>query len=157
MPFLNKKFLSYADFANASMDELFGRDMLKTASKKFVFELNSCYFINNGDGSFTKKVMPLAAQFSSIHDMALVDTDQDGFKDVLIVGNNFEINTQLGRLDAFHGVLLQNDKNGGFIWKKDRHINISGAARTIGQIDINGQKSFIIGRNDDSPIILMKN
>ncbi|RNC92588.1 MAG: hypothetical protein ED555_05790 [Allomuricauda sp.] len=157
MPFLNKKFLSYANFADASIDELFGRSLLEKASKKNVYELNSCYFVNNGNGSFTKKKLPHVAQFSSIHDLAFIDSNEDEFKDVLIVGNNFEISTQLGRLDAFHGVILQNDTEGGFVWKNDKQINVTGAARTIGQIQISGQNSFIIGRNNDTPIILRKN
>ncbi len=31
------------------------------------------------------------------------DFDKDGFKDILIAGNDIEISTQFGRLDAFHG------------------------------------------------------
>lgn len=156
MPYLNKKYLSYNDFAAASLQDLFGKEKLAAAQKKKVYELQSCYFENDGSGKFVKRKLPIAAQFSVVYDMAVVDFNNDGYKDLLIVGNNFEISTQLGRLDAFHGLFLQNDQSGGFVWNKDHQVDISGAARTIKKITINGQENFIVGRNNGSPIFLKK-
>ncbi len=156
LPYLNKKYLSYGDFAAAKLEDLLGKEKLQSAKKKKVYELQSCYFKNDGSGNFLKSELPIAAQFSVVYDMAIDDFDDDGYKDVLIVGNNFEISTQLGRLDAFHGLFLQNDKKGGFIWKKDHQVDISGASRTIKKITVNDQENFIVGRNNDYPIFLKK-
>ena len=71
-----------------------------------------------------------------------------------MVGNNFEISTQLGRLDASHGFLLQNDEHGNVGWKQN--LGISGAARKIEKITINGKKEFIITMNNDAPAFLVK-
>ena len=35
-------------------------------------------------------------QSSSVFDFAVEDINNDGFKDLLIVGNNYDISTQLG-------------------------------------------------------------
>lgn len=156
LPDLNKKFLLYQDFADATMQDLFGKEKLRAAEKKYVYELASCYFENQGNGQFVKRPLPLAAQFSVVNDMVVDDFNSDGYKDLLIVGNNFEISTQLGRLDALHGLFLQNDQNGGFMERFDTTVDISGAAKTVEKVTINGQKSYIVGRNNDSPIFLIK-
>ena len=138
------------------MQDLFGKEKLRAAEKKYVYELASCYFENQGNGQFVKRPLPLAAQFSVVNDMVVDDFNSDGYKDLLIVGNNFEISTQLGRLDALHGLFLQNDQNGGFMERFDTTVDISGAAKTVEKVTINGQKSYIVGRNNDSPIFLIK-
>ena len=81
------------------------------------------------------------------------DYNADGFPDVLLAGNNYEISTQLGRLDASHGVLLLNDGSANFAVSK-QFPAISGAARDIGKICVGNQEYVIITRNNDSPVIL---
>lgn len=156
MPFLNKKYLSYSSFAKASIKELFGENKLEKAKQKKVFELKSCFFKNNGTGGFLKRALPLIAQSSIIYDIAIEDFNNDGFNDLLIVGNDFEISTQLGRLDALHGVILQNDKKGDFYWDTEELPDINGAARTIKEIEINGAEHYMVGINSKAPIFLSK-
>jgi len=157
LPYLNKQFLSYQDFANASIQNLFGKDQLDASEKKMVTELRSCYFENTGNGTFQKHPLPFLAQASQINDFQVDDFNKDGYKDLLIVGNNFEISTQLGRLDAFHGLILQNDRKGGFFWDSNENPKVSGASKTARKIKLNGHESYIIGRNNDSPVFLIKN
>lgn len=158
MPFLNKKYLSYIDFANASIEDIFGKESLKKADKKYVYELNSCAFINEGDGNFVKKPLPLLAQSSSIHDMTSNDFDQDGFKDLLVVGNTFEISTQLGRQDALHGLILYHSKNDQSPYEnRYQMLEIDGASRKIQKIKLNDTEAYVIGRNNDSPLFFIYN
>ena len=157
IPIINKKFLSYKDFAAATIEEIFGGKNLKKSIKKEVTELQSCYFESDGNGNFVKHTLPLIAQSSTIFDFAITDINNNGFKDLLIVGNNYEISTQLGRLDGFHGLVLQNDKKNNFIWRRDQNLNISGAARVIKSIKIKNQEYYIIGINNRKPLLLRKN
>lgn len=155
MPFLNKKFLYYKDFAKASLEELFGKDKLESAKKRKVYELATSYFENDGNGNFSPKELPLLVQSSSVNDIYIENIDKERINEILMVGNNFEISTQLGRLDASHGLLLQNDGKGNLSWKQS--LNVSGAARKIEKITINGNEEFIITLNNDSPVFLIKN
>lgn len=155
MPYLNKEFLSYERFAKASMIDLFGANNLNEAMQKKVYELSSCYFENTGDNTFKKIPLPFMAQVSTINDMIVDDFDKDGYSDILAVGNNYEISTQLGRMDASHGILLRYGKN-GFQWVRDSGININGPARNIENIDINGTEHFVIGINNASPLFFEK-
>ncbi|MEL6918280.1 MAG: VCBS repeat-containing protein, partial [Bacteroidota bacterium] len=153
MPFLNKKFLSYQSFASADMNDLFAVEKLDKAYKKEVFELASCYFENDGNGHFIKKELPLIAQASTIRDIGIEDFDKDGFLDVILVGNDYEISTQLGRMDASHGVLLRFVEN-GFQWAKDWKVDISGPARSIAKITIKDSEGYIVGVNNNKPIFI---
>ncbi|MGN7512963.1 MAG: VCBS repeat-containing protein [Allomuricauda sp.] len=154
MPFLNKKFLFYKDFAKASLEELFGSDKLKEATKRKVYMLGTSYFENDGSNNFKTKALPRLVQSSSVNDIYLVKNDKEKINEILMVGNNFEISTQLGRLDASHGFLLSNDENGNIEWKQS--LGISGAARKIEKINNNGNDGFIITMNNDAPIFLVK-
>ena len=158
MPYLNKKFLSYSSFSTASISELFGQNKLDLAEKKKVYELKSSLFINDGSGHFAKQSLPTIAQISSINDIIADDFNSDGFEDLLIVGNNFEISTQLGRLDALHGLILYNtkDKNVPFNGSH-KMLQINGASREIHKIKIKGVNTYIVGRNNDSPYFYIYN
>ncbi|MCH9659578.1 MAG: VCBS repeat-containing protein [Bacteroidetes bacterium] len=157
MPFINKKYPNYSSFAKASITEIFGDDALKKAKKEQVTELASCYFENRGDGTFLKHYLPTLAQLSSINDIWVEDFNQDGFEDLLLVGNNFEISTQLSSLDALHGLLLLNDNQGGFYQAKGQLFDISGAARNIEKLSFQGDEYLIITRNNDQPVFLRIN
>jgi hypothetical protein len=154
MPFLNKEFLSYKRFAQARVDELFRKDNLDKAAKKQVYELATSYFVNNGNGKFTKVELPQISQASTIQDIGLEDFNNDGYTDVLMVGNNYEISTQLGRMDALHGLILLNDTQGGFQWAKNQYFSISGPARDIGSFSIDDTDYYCIAINNNSPVFL---
>ena len=157
MPFLKKKFLSYNDYTNADFSDILPKKELKKAEVKQVFELASCYFENNGDNTFSKHILPFETQVSSIFAIDTQDFNNDGFPDLFLAGNNYEISTQLGRLDASHGTVLINDKNGFFKTYNKELPDISGAARDIDKICINGELHLITTFNNGTPTILKIN
>ncbi|MEL7147689.1 MAG: FG-GAP-like repeat-containing protein, partial [Bacteroidota bacterium] len=155
LPGLNKKFLSYRDFAEASVDELFGESRLNKSDKKIVTELASCYFENQGGNTFIKRNLPAAAQVAPIHSMLLDDFDHDGRKDLMLVGNSFEISTQLARQDALRGLILFSRGDNEFE-KSVFPVPINGAARDIARLDIGGEPHLIVTMNNGKPIIVKK-
>jgi hypothetical protein len=154
LPGINKKFLSYSDFAKADIASLFSEEKLQNAYKKEVFELRSCYFENTGNNSFLKHPLPFKAQVSSVNDIAIEDFNNDGLPDLFLVGNNFEISTQLSRLDALHGLLLLNNPKEGLTVSEAQAFNVSGACRTIRKLSYQGEQYLVITRNNDHPIFL---
>ncbi|WP_234424336.1 VCBS repeat-containing protein [Aquimarina sp. Aq107] len=156
MPVINKRHLSYAKFAKANFSEYLPEQKIKTAIKKRVTELQSCYFLNNGDGTFSKKALPKEAQISCINTMYIDDFNNDNYDDILLSGNNYELNTQLSRLDAFHGMLLINDQKGGFFKDNKSLFEIQGPARDIEKIKIKNQQYYLASINNDSICVLKK-
>jgi hypothetical protein len=157
IPLINKKYLSFEAFAKADLNQIFSLKKLKNAKKKHCFELATSYLENLGDFNFKKTSLPFSTQISSVNDIQADDFNNDGFLDLLLVGNNYEISTQLGRLDASHGSLLINDKHGFFTMAKDQSLDIAGPARSINKITINNKTHYLIGINNNAPIFLKQN
>ena len=156
MPFLNKKYRTYHDFAAATLEEIFGAEALREAEKKQVFELRSCVFLNDGQGQFKKIPLPNIAQASIIYDFLPEDVDGDGYTDLILIGNLHEMSTQLGRLDAFQGLVLKNNGTGSFSWAPEMALPVWGAGRALEKLRIENKEHYIIGRNNDSPLFLSK-
>ena len=156
MPYLNKEYLSYQQYASASLEDLFTRSALASADKKYAYSLASTYFENDGSGRFTAKRLPAIAQASSVQDIKIEDLNGDGYPDILLVGNTYEISTQLGSMDASHGVILQNDKKGGFLWIDNQDFFVSGPARDINEITILDKEYYVIAINNAAPVLIPK-
>ena len=156
LPSIKKKYLSYQEFAKASLYEILDPDKLGKAMKKEVKLLTSTLFINNGDQSFTLRDLPFGAQSSTVNDIMVDDINGDDLPDLLLVGNNYELSTQIGRLDASHGVLLINDGKGFFTEETKQTYDIAGAARDIEKIRIGNTVYFIVAINNDQPVFIEK-
>lgn len=155
MPSINKKFLSYEDFAQASIEDIFGTKIVEAAIHKNVSELRSSYFENKGE-QFTKHPLPEEAQIAPVNAMAVEDLNSDGLLDIILTGNNFYISTQLGRLDANKGTVLMNRGQNRFTSNVSQHLSLEGMVQSIKKVTINQQAGYIIGRNNDTPIFIDK-
>ncbi|MGB1450875.1 MAG: FG-GAP-like repeat-containing protein, partial [Marinirhabdus sp.] len=150
LPFINKKYVSYAKFARAALTEVFGTGALENSYKKQLFQLASCYFENTGGNRFKMKPLPFAAQVSSVNAVHVGDFDNDGRPDLLLAGNNFEISTQLSSLGASRGTLLLNAA-GGFRPARGQKFSFKGAVRGLAVLKINGSMHLVVLRNNDAP------
>jgi hypothetical protein len=152
IPSLNKKYLTYTDFAKASIKDLFPMNKLKSGIKKQVYELASCFFENKGGLRFEKHKLPNIAQTSNIRDILVEEIN--GATKLVLVGNNYEISTQLGRMDASHGIILYPSQNEMNNITKEEILGVSGAARCIDKIKIDNKEGYIITRNNDSLVFI---
>ncbi|MCW5518679.1 VCBS repeat-containing protein [Aureitalea sp. L0-47] len=152
IPSINKNYLSYKEFSQATVEDIFSKEKLASAMHKKVFTLESAYFENDGNGSFTHKPLPRKAQISSVNDILVFDFDNNGLNDLLLVGNNFEISTQLSRLDGSHGTLILNDSDRGFVEANNLHFDIPGASRDIEIMEYRGHNYLVVTRNNDQPV-----
>jgi len=150
IPAINKKYLSYKSFAEAKFSDIFSQKKLDAAYKKQVYKLQSSVFINQGNGTFVSHDLPNLAQISSVFSILTEDLNGDGFSDILLAGNNYELNTQLGRQDASKGLILLNNGKGVFSVKEQPNLFIDGAVRDIQKIKIKNEIYFVISKNNDS-------
>lgn len=112
MPFIQQKFESYSEFANAKLTDIYG-DKLNSAYEGEVTEFKSILLTNLGDGSFQSTYLPNQAQFFPILESVFIDVNNDGYEDAIIAGNIFNTEVETPRLDAISGqVLLSNGKDG---------------------------------------------
>jgi len=154
MPALKKKFLYAVDFANASMNEIFEKEKLNTAQVLTAEVFSNALFINNGQSKFAIQPLPYAAQFTPYRDAAVLDYDGDGLNDVILGGNFYGNNIQLGRSDADFGTLLLNQGNGKLVPMPLPGMIIKGEIRKISQTTLGVDPAWVIARNNDSAMII---
>lgn len=132
LPVLNKKFLRYADFGKATIDQLFPKEQLDKARKFYVYHTASSLLINNG-GKFTLKALPGESQFSTVNAIAYKDCDGDGKEDILLTGNFYPFRVQQGQCDASLGTLLKGDGKGNFtvVQRSETNLYVPGDVRDM--------------------------
>ena len=86
------------------------------------------------------------AQISSTKSILTDDFNADGYTDILLLGNDSEISTQLGRQDASTGIILLNDGKGNFKFTNKHDIIIKGASRSHTSITIKDSIYYIIDK-----------
>ncbi|WP_091410312.1 VCBS repeat-containing protein [Aquimarina amphilecti] len=151
---LKKQYPTYNEFAKASFQELLNINNLeKETFSAHLFQ--SIYAENIGNNTFKVSYLPEPCQQSPINDFLIEDIDHDGFKDVLIVGNNYSAEASYGRHDAMIGVYLKgsekgfvtlkNNKTGFIVPKQSNHI--------ISIQNMNDEKLIIATQNNDSAMV----
>ena len=115
LPFLKKQNLLHEDYAHKSIQDLIPGPLLQNSKVKYFNFPSSIMAINLGNGQFKIEKMPNPIQLSSMQSGLSMDLNQDGYPDLIMGGNDFNLAPQFGRLDASLGEVLINDKHGSFI------------------------------------------
>ena len=110
--------------------------------------LESVYFENTGDMNFKKMTLPVEAQLSPIQSAFPMENG------ILLGGNYYDCNIEMGRYDATYGQVLNRLSDGTIKIDPIGNIRIKGQVKGIKAIEIGGETHYILVRNNDTPIIL---
>jgi len=150
MPFIQQKFESYSEFANAKLTDIYG-EKLESAYEAEVTEFKSILLINKGDGKFELSYLPNEAQFFPIFDSIFTDLNGDGYQDAIVAGNIFNTEVETPRLDAVSGkVLISNGKDGytPLPWRS-AGLLLDGNIKDLEFLNEN----MVIGVQNDGPLL----
>jgi hypothetical protein len=154
LPYLKKKFPDFQSFKNADMTQIFEAGQLRESVVQEVNELRSVILMNRGGGRFEKQLLPITAQFSPIFAIKALDVNRSGRLDLLLGGNLYKVQPEMGRYDASYGHCLINDGKGGF---SDQSValgfTVRGEIRDIQFID----GTIYVFRNDDKVVTYQLN
>lgn len=151
MPVMKKKYLYAKDFANASLKEIFGADKLNKADLFLADYFSNAVLINDGNMNFEVRPLPWEAQLTSYKTAAIADINNDNLPDIILGGNYYSNNIQLGRYDADFGSLLLNKGKGNFIWQPLNGIKMKGEVRHLQKIRLaKNTDAFLVAKNNDS-------
>lgn len=159
IPVIKKQNLQHAVYAKKSIQDLFNKELLaKSLVKQFNYTA-SCVALNNGDGNFTVRKLPMMAQVSSVNAIHCTDINNDGNTDLVIAGNEDNFLPQFGRLDASFGNILLNDGKGNFNSIDCIHsgLAVQGNVKDIQEITSGRKKYLIFLRNNDFPALYKVN
>lgn len=150
-PILKKKFLKHAQYATATLDDVFLSEELDKSIHLSVFQLESLY-LENIKGTFHIHPLPKKAQFSAIQGIIAKDFTGDDIMDMLLVGNFYPFRVQHGPIDAGKGLLLVGAGNGNFnnLESNEFGVWIEGDVRDLKLVNGNHGAYIIISKNNDS-------
>ena len=150
MPGLEKKFTSYSDFGGKTAKDIFGKNAIDQSTLKSAVLFESCLFLNNGNGTFEIKKLPIIAQVSPVRDILVRDFNLDGKMDLVLVGNDYSVRPSMGRYDASYGWCLLGDASNGYkpLMPVISGLKIKGDARRILPIDVLGKHYLVAAIND---------
>jgi FG-GAP repeat. len=152
IPVLKKRFLFAEDFAKARLHDLFTNEKLSKSSQLSADYFSNALLVNDGNLNFSVQPLPWRAQLTSYRDAVIVNANNDSLPDVLLAGNYYDNNIEMGRYDACGVTLLLNTGNGAFTCENG--TSVKGQVRHIQKIKIAGKEAFVAARNNDSTLIL---
>lgn len=157
-PSIRRKFPRYKNYSNAVLADMFTSEDLNGATILSIQNFSTSVFINNGDGTFKVERLPVRAQFSEIHGILPADLNGDGKVDLLLSGNNYGTDVEMGRSDANFGCVLINEGEGQFkaLTKLESGFSVLGDSRGVYSIQQENNPFFLVLRNQDSPVAFKK-
>lgn len=114
VPGIKKQFRLNEDYAQAGYEEIFEGVAKDDILHLICNETRTCYFENKGNGQFEKLPLPVEAQFAPVNAIISDDLDNDGHKDFLLAGNEYQAEVMRGRYDASYGCYLRGNGRNEF-------------------------------------------
>ncbi len=160
VPAVKKKFLRYQDYAHASFEDIFKGKAKDNLHSFTCNETRSCWLENMGSGKFTKHPLPAEAQFAPVNAIVAEDLDGDGYKDLILAGNEYQADIMTGRYDASYGTVLKGSKAAAFSalpFSKTGFI-LNGDIKSMSLLPAaNGGRLLLVAANNDSLRVLRIN
>ncbi len=153
MPYLKKKFLYAKDFAQATLTDIFTKEKLQGSQVLTADYFCNVVLINDGKQNFSVQPLPWQAQLTPYRDAVVADFNGDNLPDVLLVGNFYENNIEMGRYDADFGTVLLN-KGHSFVAEPLQGVQLKGQTRHIRKLLVGNKVAYITARNNDSTLLI---
>ncbi|MCA6078917.1 VCBS repeat-containing protein [Fulvivirga sedimenti] len=113
-PIFRSRFSSYQEYGRTRIDQLLTPEEMDGAVVLSVDYLHTSYIENLGNGRFSVKQLPLEAQVAPVNGISVGDFNNDDKLDVMMVGNDYGNEVNMGQYDAMIGLVLLGDGQGGF-------------------------------------------
>ena len=159
MPYVADKFKDFNSFASSKLLDILPEDKVKDAVIYEISNFESIILINE-NGKLIKKVMPIEAQVTPIKSSIVLDVNQDGNNDIIIVGNHYGVEVETTRYDSGFGAVFLGDGNNNFSFMSpfQSGFYVPLDSRDIKQFKQNNHNNAIIVTNNNSaPSIFFNN
>ena len=153
IPQLKKRYLFASDFAKGDVNSIVGKK-LNNLAKLEANNFKSMVFENNGTNQFSQQALGWQAQLSSIKCILPLFYNNDDLPDLLIAGNFYHNNIQMGRYDADYGAILINKGDLRFEYLTVNQKNLNDEIRNLKELKIKGKTHILVGKNNEAIKIL---
>lgn len=113
IPRLRERFPTYASFGASRIGDILPEEDRVRAHVLEAYDFATSVAIDDGNGAFTMKRLPMQAQLSPVFAIVPVDSSSAG-TDLLLAGNEYGVPPLYGRYDASYGLLLRARGHGRF-------------------------------------------
>ncbi|HBC79668.1 MAG TPA: hypothetical protein DCZ51_13635 [Bacteroidales bacterium] len=152
IPVIRLRYNSYEEFAKATLQEIYGEEMLKSSLHYRVNTFAHQWIENKGKGKFIIHELPARTQISSINDMVEMKyTDNNSA--IFIAGNLYNTEVETPRNDASIGLVLQQDPEDEIkvILPEESDLFVKGEVKAIRKIKLaSGNDALLFAINSDS-------
>ncbi|MCM0042987.1 MAG: FG-GAP-like repeat-containing protein, partial [Algoriphagus sp.] len=154
-PLFRRKFDRYKYFALSTEQTFFTEEERKDARVLTGNYDRSAWVENLGNGKFILHELPWQAQLAPINGMLAEDVNQDGFLDLVQVGNDYGNEVFIGRLDASVGWVFLGDGRGGFtsIPARESGFVVPGDAKALVKLTGGGGEALYIASQNRSKLL----
>ncbi len=150
VPFIAMKFQTFESFADASLEDIYGEDMLEQSS---FYQANTFehVWLENNNGKLISHPLPRLSQFSSIEAILPFDYNGDEFPDFIVAGNLYAAEVETTRNDASIGLILEGIGKEGFqaIPAPESGLMVKGEVKGIHEIQTQkNERLFLFAINN---------
>jgi hypothetical protein len=149
-PMFRNRFNSFEEYGKTTFDQLLLPEEKEGALQMQVNYLSSSYVENMGDGSFKIHALPLEAQIAPINGMVATDINGDTNLDIVMVGNDYGNEVNMGQYDALIGLVLLGNGAGDFeaLSAAEAGFLVDGDAKALVQLaGANGMEIILASQN----------
>ena len=150
LPYLQDTYSSFERYARTPLDQLLPSGALSEATSYHVDTFQSSYVENTDDG-FAVRPLPLRVQAAPVFGMHSGHYDDDGARDLLLIGNSHAPEPFTGRYDALHGAVLWGRGDGTFRYGDgtDTGFYVEGDGTALVELaGAGGERLVLAARND---------
>ena len=136
------------------MNDIFGSDKLQKATTYLSYHFANTLFINDGKGHFSPVNLPWQAQMTTYKTALVTDANGDALPDIILMGNFYENNVQMGRYDADYGLVLLNKGKGHLEPQVLNKYVAKGQVRHLVPLHIGKQEAMLMVQNGDTTKVI---
>ena len=156
IPALKKKYLHFRDYKGKTISDIFTKDQLKNAFVLNAYTFETAVWMNNKNGTFSKRTLPVQAQFFPVYALLVEDFNGDNNLDILLGGNLYRAKPETGIYAGGYGLLLKGNDQGNFapVSAGESGLKIKGEIRALEEIKVHGKPFVLTGKNNDQMEVL---
>lgn len=154
LPILKKKFLYAADFAKATLDQLFDKEKLNKSIQFKATQFANMVLLNKGKSGFEAVTMPANAQLTNYRAVIPFKPQDQKVNSYLLLGNFGYNNIEIGKQDADFGTMLQWSANGQSQAHLIEQLLVEGEVRKAAPIKIGNSICWILAKNNGALQVL---
>ncbi len=154
IPSLKKQVLSYADYKDKSLEQLFPQSVWANSLILQADWMETTLWINQGNGKLVQEALPSEVQYAPVYAISVLPR-QGKSSLILLGGNESRIKPELGtQLGSYAWVLEKDiDNNWKALKPQESGLFVSGEIRDFQWIQSNNQTHLFVLRNNDKPLV----